>query len=88
MGGVTGNLRSNDVSDALLCSVRSRSESFFGTDLVSKTLGGDNSDLIADSLVGLKVEGELRVVAFDDDLRRLLDGLDNVSLISDNNGFG
>lgn len=53
----------------------------FGTDLVSKTLRGDDSDLIADPLVGFEVECELGVVAFDDDLRGFLDGLDNVSLM-------
>lgn len=44
-------------------------------DLVAKTLGGDDGDLIAYPLVGLEVEGELWVVAFDDDFGRLLDGL-------------
>ena len=33
--------------------------------LVAQALGGDNSDLIADALVGLEVEGQARVVALD-----------------------
>jgi hypothetical protein len=43
--------------------------------LVAKTLGSDNGDFIADSLVGLEVEGELWVVSLDDDLGGLFDGL-------------
>jgi hypothetical protein len=43
--------------------------------LVAKTLRGDDGDFIADALVGLEVEGEFGVVAFDDDFGRLLDGL-------------
>ena len=43
--------------------------------LVAETLGGDDGDFIADTFVGLEVEGELRVVAFDDYFGRLLDGL-------------
>jgi hypothetical protein len=41
-------------------------------DLVAKTLGSDDGDLIAYPLVGLEVEGELWVVAFDDDFSGLL----------------
>ncbi len=44
-------------------------------DLVTKTLRSNDGDLIADTLVGLKVEGEFGVVAFDNDLGRFLDGL-------------
>jgi len=44
-------------------------------DLVAETLGGNDGDLIADTLVGLKVEGELGVVALNDDLGGLLDSL-------------
>ena len=44
--------------------------------LVAKTLGGDDGDFIADALVGLEVEGEFGVVAFDDDFGRLFDGLE------------
>lgn len=43
--------------------------------LVAKTLGGNDGDLIADALVGLEVESELRVVTLNDDLGRLLDSL-------------
>lgn len=46
------------------------------THLVAKTLRGNDGDFIADSLVGLKVESELGVVSLNDDLGRLLDGLD------------
>jgi hypothetical protein len=45
------------------------------TNLVAKTLGGDDSDLIADTLVGLEVEGELGVVTLNDDLGGSLNGL-------------
>jgi uncharacterized protein (UPF0371 family) len=48
--------------------------------LVAKTLRGDNGNLVAYSLVGLEVEGEFGVVSFDDDFRRLLDGL-NIELV-------
>jgi len=44
-------------------------------DLVPKTLRRDYSDLIADALVGLEVEGEFGVVPLDDDFGGLLDGL-------------
>lgn len=43
--------------------------------LVAKTLGSDNGDLIADTLVGLEVEGQLGVVTLDDDLSGALDCL-------------
>lgn len=43
--------------------------------LVAQALRGDDSDFIADALVGLEVERELRVVALDDDLGGLLHGL-------------
>lgn len=43
--------------------------------LVAKALRGDNSDLIAYSLVGLEVERQLRIVALNDDLGGLLDSL-------------
>ena len=45
------------------------------SDLVAKTLGWDHSDLIADALVGVEVEGETLVVALDHLLRCALDGL-------------
>lgn len=43
--------------------------------LVAEALGSDNGDLIADALVGLEVQGELRVVPLNDDLGGLLNGL-------------
>lgn len=49
------------------------------SNLVSKTLGSDDSDLITDTLVGLEVEGEAGVVSLDDDLGGLLDGLSSDS---------
>lgn len=53
-----------------------RNASFVGgSNLVAKTLGSDDGDLIADSLVGLEVEGKLGVVPLDDDLGGLLDSL-------------
>ena len=42
--------------------------------LVAQSLRRNDGNLIADALVGLKVEGEFWVVAFDDDLCGLLDG--------------
>ena len=45
------------------------------THLVAQSLGCNDGDLIADTLVGLEVEGELWVVALNDDLGGLLDGL-------------
>jgi hypothetical protein len=43
--------------------------------LVAEALGRDDGDFITDALVGLEVEGELRVVSLNDDLGGLLDGL-------------
>lgn len=43
--------------------------------LVAKTLGGNDGDLITDTLVGLEVEGQLGVVTLDDDLSGALDCL-------------
>lgn len=45
------------------------------TDLVAETLAGNNGNFITDALVRLKVEGELGVVALDDDLGGFLDRL-------------
>jgi hypothetical protein len=45
------------------------------TYLVPQPLARNDSDLIADALVGLEVEGEFGVVALDDDLGGLLDRL-------------
>lgn len=50
--------------------------------LVAKTLRGNNSDFIADALVGLEIEGEFGVITFDDDFGRLLDGLQDFGLVS------
>ena len=44
-------------------------------DLVAKTLRSNDGDLIANTLVGLEIEGEFGVVPFDNDLGRFLDGL-------------
>ena len=44
-------------------------------DLVAQALGGYDGNFIADSLVGLEVEGEFGIVSFDDDLCGLLDRL-------------
>lgn len=43
--------------------------------LVAQPLGGNDGDLIANTLVALEVESELRIVALNDDLGRLLDCL-------------
>lgn len=45
------------------------------TDLIAKTLRGNDSDLIADPLVGFKVECEFGVVALDNDLCGFLHSL-------------
>ena len=39
--------------------------------LVAQALAGDDSDFIADTLVGLEVESQARVVALDDHLQRI-----------------
>ena len=44
-------------------------------DLITKTLRSNDGDLIANTLVGLEVEREFGVVAFDNDLGRFLDSL-------------
>src|SRR4051812_4001891 len=43
--------------------------------LIAKTFGGNNGNLIGDLLVGVKVERETGIVFFDQDARGLLDGL-------------
>jgi len=48
---------------------------FVGAYLVAQALGGDDGDFIADSLVGLEVEGQLGIVPLNDDLGGLLDCL-------------
>lgn len=56
--------------------------------LVAKTLRGDDSDFIANALVGLEVEGELGVVSLNDDLGGLLDSLKMVSFSSRTRLYG
>jgi hypothetical protein len=48
---------------------------------VAKALRGDNCDFIANALVGLEIEGEFWVVAFDDDFGRLFNGLQRIKLV-------
>ncbi len=45
------------------------------SNLVAEFLGGDNSDLLNDTLVGLEIISQASVVLLDDQLRGLLDGL-------------
>jgi hypothetical protein len=45
------------------------------SDLVAQALGRDDCNFIADTLVGLKVKRQPRIVLLNDDARRLLDGL-------------
>jgi hypothetical protein len=52
------------------------------TNLVAKALRRNDSDLITKALVGLEVQRQLRVVALDDDLGGLLDGLELLKRIS------
>lgn len=47
-------------------------------DLVAKTLGGDDSNLVADTLVGLEVQRKTGVVLFNKDTGGLLDGLGSI----------
>ena len=46
-----------------------------GCYLVAETFGSDDGNFIADTFVGFEVEGEFRVVTFDDDFSRLFNGL-------------
>lgn len=50
------------------------------SNLVAESLGCNDGDLIADSLVDLEVESELWVVTLNDDLGGLLDSLLNKSV--------
>ena len=43
--------------------------------LIPQRLGGDESHFLDDALVGVEVQGELRVVLLNDDPGGLLDGL-------------
>ena len=45
------------------------------SDLVAHGLGGDESNLSADTLVGVEIESEARIVLLDDSACSLLDGL-------------
>merc|ERR1712125_78530 len=45
------------------------------SNLVSHLLGGDDGNLLSESLVGLEVKGQSRVVLLDDDAGSALDGL-------------
>ena len=45
------------------------------TDLVPQALASDNGNLIANTLVGLEVQGQFWVVTFDYDFCRFFDGL-------------
>lgn len=60
------------VSCAVLCASR---KLLSRAHLVAETLGGDDGDLVAYSLVGLEIERELGVVSLDNDLGGLLDCL-------------
>lgn len=73
VGGVTGNLSTGSQLDDSQeqCSSRAGKR----THLVAEALGSNNGDLIADTLVGLEVQGELGVVPLNDDLGGLLDSL-------------
>ena len=44
------------------------------SNLVAETLGRDQGDLVGNLLVGLEIEGEARVVLFNQDTRSLLNG--------------
>lgn len=50
--------------------------------LVAQALRGNDGDLIADSLVGLKVQSQLWVVTLNDDLGGLLDSLYRIMSVS------
>lgn len=67
MCGVTGDL--------VVSSEGRLSEICSAAHLVAETLGGNDSNFIANSLVGLEVESELGVVTLNDDLGGLLNGL-------------
>ena len=76
VGRVAGNLSLRVLSNV----VGAQGTTHHDSNLVAKTLGGDDSDFIANAFVGLEVEGELGVVSLDDDLGGLLDSLQVVSL--------
>lgn len=71
--GLNPNMREQQfINQTTICDCSDR---WNATNLVPQPLRGDDSDLIADTLVGLKVEGELWVVPLNDDLGGLLNSL-------------
>ncbi len=66
MGGESRDLLESELASRL------RGIDAVSADLVSKTLRCDDSNLVANPLVGLEIERQLRVVSLDDDLRRFL----------------
>lgn len=75
VGGVTSDLKKRLVYQYSRSSGGSIQFDRVDSNLVAKTLGGNDGDLIADTLVGVKVERQPGVVTLDDDLSGLLDGL-------------
>ena len=75
MGGVAGNL----VEDIQPWVVKEHCGAQQGmkpeTHLVPQTLAGNDGNLIANTLVGLEVQGQFRVVTFNYDFGRFLDCL-------------
>ena len=56
------------------------------THLVPQTLASNDGDLIANTLIGLEVQGQFWVVTFNYDFGRFLDGLrTNATLIKQHN---
>ena len=75
MGGVTGDLLRRAVPLVAILKSLHYPSLYLCAYLVPQSLAGNDGDLIADALVGLEVEGELGVVALDDDLGGLLNSL-------------
>ena len=44
------------------------------SDLITKTLRGNDSNLVTDTFIGLEVQSKLGIVPLNDDLGRLFDG--------------
>ena len=79
-GNLTKRSEKNPVSNQKLTHVAAAAAAHGGAAssrayLVAEALRGDDGNLIADALVGLKVERQAGVVPLDDDLGGLLDGL-------------
>jgi hypothetical protein len=53
---------------------------FSPTNLVAKAFRSNDGYFIADALVRLEIKREFGIIAFDDDLRGLLDGLWSLSI--------